>query len=445
MSSPVHVSVVIPVYNARRLAAECVASIFAAATTVEYEVIVVDNGSTPDVEEWLGAEQQRHANLRYLRYAKPLGFAVAVNAGAASARGDVIILLNSDTLVTPAWMDGLYNALVSDASLGAITPLTNSAGDAAQIDLRTVDLSPARALKLVAAKPRPQGIISVAHRLTFFCVALRRSVWTEFGGLDESYAVGNYEDDHLCLRLRVAGYRLGIAAHVFVYHYSNATFRANDVQHDGALRRNAAIFATHARAFALESAQPQPPAFTASIDVSVVVLANPGAALEQTMVSLKNQTVAGFEIVHGSGSAATRTWIAYVSAGDIWYPFHLEALTEALERSAAEAAFSDAWIADAAQHASHPDARRVSDGIPPGTSSSPADDGRLDTSPVARCRTPLGRNAAGAFAAHDLAERERSRGRFGDASRADAAIGAGVGPRVARRCSPPRLSPSPPI
>jgi GT2 family glycosyltransferase/glycosyltransferase involved in cell wall biosynthesis len=364
VSSVVHVSVVIPVYNARQLAENCVASIFGAHTNLTFEVIVVDNGSGPDVEEWLRSSQVRHAALRYLRYPHPLGFARAVNAGVSASLGQIVIVLNSDTLVSPGWMDGLYEALVVDESLGAVTPVTNNTGEAAQIDLRTADLTPVRALKLVAAKPREPGVIIVAHRLTFFCVALRRSVWDEMGGLDESYAMGNYEDDHLCLRLRLAGYRLGIAPNVFVYHYSNATFRANGVPHHDFMRQNAATFAAHARAFAAATPPPQPRASRPSADdVSVVILDGSSAALDKTLVSLENQTVTGFEIVRGSDTKATRAWIAYVSAGDICYPFHLEALKEALNRTASVAVFADPWITDPAGHTAHPDATRIFQGI----------------------------------------------------------------------------------
>ena len=142
------VSVIIPVYNALDLTQQCVESILEAGADLSFEVVVVDNGSEPDMQEWLA----RHPQLRHLHYPEPLGFAKAVNRGAEAAAGEVLIVLNSDTIVSPGWLDGLYNALRSDPALGVLTPVTNLAGEPATIDLRMVNLPPGKALALAAAE-----------------------------------------------------------------------------------------------------------------------------------------------------------------------------------------------------------------------------------------------------------------------------------------------------
>ncbi len=356
------VSVVIPVYNALARAKQCVESIFSAGSTLSFEVIVVDNGSQANVLEWLAAEEQVHAELRHLRYPEPLGFAAAVNAGAAAAEGEVIILLNSDTVVTSGWMEGLDQALQTDPSLGAVTPATNQAGEPAQMDFGTVDLTLAKALLLKRSEPsKAPDILYLPQRITFFCVALRREVWVSTGGLDESYRVGNFEDDDLCLRLRLAGYRLGVARHLFVYHHNNATFHANRISHDAWLTKNTALFATRAREAAEALAPPvrRWPKQTAH-DISVVIHRKAGS-LERTLRSLANQTVEGFEIVlPDSPEVSTRAWTAHISQGDIFYPFHLEALLDVLDRTSSDAVFADAWIAGSENPLPHPDASRRS-------------------------------------------------------------------------------------
>ncbi len=359
------VSIVIPVYNALALTKQCLKSVYEHGAAVSFEVVVVDNGSAADVEAWFRAEENVRANLRYLRYEEPLGFARAVNVGAAASVGDVLIVLNSDTLVTPGWMDALHALLLADPSLGAITPATNHAGEPAQMDYATVDLPAAKALALVAkraAAAKPDAaprLLYLPQRVTFFCVALRREVWESFHGLDERYAVGNYEDEDLCLRLRVAGYRLGVAMHVFVYHHNNATFTANKISHVGWMTRNVAVFAGRAREFAeadpVETAAALRWPRRSAADISVVILPGEGP-LERTLRSLANQTVTEFEIVlPGSAEVATRSWIAYVNEGDILYPFHLEALHEALIRTSMDAIYADGWVKDAEAGRPHPD------------------------------------------------------------------------------------------
>ena len=82
----------------------------------------------------------------------------AVNRGAAAARSEVLIVLNSDTVVTPGWLDGLAEALLMDPSLGAITPSTNHAGEPAQMDFATIDLALPAALAYRGARPKTADI-----------------------------------------------------------------------------------------------------------------------------------------------------------------------------------------------------------------------------------------------------------------------------------------------
>ena len=356
------ISIVIPVYNALALTKQCVRSVYEHGSALSFEVILVDNGSASDVEEWGKQQEREHPNLRYLRYPEPLGFAKSVNTGCAVGTGDVFIVLNSDTLVTPLWMDELYSALMDDPSLGALTPTTNHAGEPAQMDYGTIDLSATKALALVAKRAKTPNILYLPQRLTFFCVAVRRDVWLKFNGLDEAYKVGNFEDDDLCLRLRVTGYRLGVAQHVFVYHHNNATFTANKISHGGWMSKNAATFAGRARSFAEAddiTAATLPWPKRSGHDISVVILPSDGGLLARTLRSLANQTIAEFEVVEPrSGRAPGRSWIAYVHEGDILYPFHLEALFDALERTGQEAVYADGWVMGAESAQAHPDASK---------------------------------------------------------------------------------------
>src|SRR5205085_6691950 len=64
-------------------------------------------------------------------------------------------------------------------------------------------------------------------RLVGFCIAVRTEAFRAVGEFDEGFAVGGFEDDDLCARLEVAGWRLVIAHESFVHHHGNATFEGN--------------------------------------------------------------------------------------------------------------------------------------------------------------------------------------------------------------------------
>ena len=152
-----------------------------------------------------------------------LGFAAGNNAGLAVATGEVLILLNNDTRVSPGWIQGLVRHLQRDPALGMVGPVTNNIGNEARIDVGYAepDDMPAWAARRMAAVV---GQRYDCRSLAFFCVALRREVYQQVGGLDPAFGLGFFEDDDYCNRVREAGWTLAIADDVFVHHHLSASF-----------------------------------------------------------------------------------------------------------------------------------------------------------------------------------------------------------------------------
>ena len=290
-------SIIIPVYNALDFARACLESVYEAPTSVPFEVIVVDNGSTPEVGVWLAREQEQRQHLVVLRFDQPLGFSRAVNEGARRARHDTLVLLNSDTLVTDGWLDGLRDALLSDSRLGVVSPLTNYATNPRQVDLEAEFFHP----REYAAKLRDRKeLIHEPERVVFFCVMIRRALWELLAGLEEGYGVGNGEDNDFCLRTRLAGYRLAVARNAFVFHrQGHATFRANGLDHEAWMARNLLLYCDRASRWARSLELPDRGGKESLPGLSVIVPVKHGqaAGLRDSLTSLANQTVCGFETI----------------------------------------------------------------------------------------------------------------------------------------------------
>ena len=373
-------SIIIPVYNALEFARACLESVYEARTSVPFEVIVVDNGSAPEVAVWLAQEQEQRQNLVVMRFDQPLGFSRAVNEGARRARHDILVLLNSDALVTDGWLDGLRDALLSDSRLGVVSPLTNYVTNPAQVDQEAEFFHP----REYAARIRGRKeVLFEPERLVFFCVMIRRALWELLAGLEEGYGVGNGEDNDFCLRARLAGYRLAVMRNAFVFHQGHATFRANGLDHGAWMARNLLLYNDRASRWARSLELPDRGGKESLPDLSVIVPVKDGQAggLRDSLTSLANQTVCGFETIlvmppgtavsdvvpafdgrlriasivieEGRGdqpaallnaglAAANRQWIAYLPAGDIYYPFHIELMAEVMRRSQVEAVYG-AW------------------------------------------------------------------------------------------------------
>ncbi|HIJ65298.1 MAG TPA: glycosyltransferase [Candidatus Hydrogenedentes bacterium] len=251
MSHPI--SIVIPAFNQVQCCRECVASVLA-NTRRAHQLILVDNGST----DGAGAFFDAIPGATVVHSKTNLGFAGGVNLGLREAEGHVV-LLNSDTLVPQGWLERLERALVRSDDIGMVGPMTNYASGCQLIpdlDLRTLDEISAFAAKL--ARDKARTILDV-NRLVAFCILIRDSVVREVGLFDESFGIGNFEDDDYCVRVLRAGYRLCVAEDCFIFHYGHRTFDALGVTREqlrSLIDENEATFVTkwgefaHARALA---------------------------------------------------------------------------------------------------------------------------------------------------------------------------------------------------
>jgi GT2 family glycosyltransferase len=365
-------SVVVVVYNAPEETMQCLESLANVRVECSHEVVIVDNGSDRKLVERLRAFVERDDSVILNLQPKNVGFARGVNIGVAEASGDIVVLLNSDTVVTDGWLDGLVEAL-DDPRIGAVSPVTNSVGHGPQGDPDALDVRPESANAYALKIANRRELERVPLHLAFFCAATRRADFVLLNGLDESYGLGNFEDDDFCLRLILLGYELAIARHVFVYHRGSATFEGNRLDHGAWLGANADRFLDRSAELAVRrvangsAADRRPRAPLLSIVVrtkdrpqelglalrslanqtdrrfEVVIVndggAEPGASLEAALEGIEHRVVHHAEPVGRSGAlnagveAAKTDLIAYLDDDDIVLPFHVATLLDLWERN----------------------------------------------------------------------------------------------------------------
>jgi GT2 family glycosyltransferase len=228
VASELSVAVVIPSWNSAELLARCLDSL--TDQGAELETIVVDNGSRDGTAELLRERDVAHVSLP-----ENVGFAAAVNLGAARTGAPMVLALNADTVLEPGSAGRLAQVLAAGEGLGGVQPRIlqlepegDSAPERARLYSRGMVLSAdGRAFEEGAGEE--QDARSAARREIFgVCGAaclLRRELFERLGGYDERY-FAFYEDVDLNVRARIAGWRFAYVPEAVVWHLGNATWMA---------------------------------------------------------------------------------------------------------------------------------------------------------------------------------------------------------------------------
>lgn len=239
-------SIVIPVYNQSGLTVKCFSSI-RKYTTIPYEIIWVDNGSSTDhFNLVLRQAKKPNVHTKLIKNAKNLGFVRATNQGISEAEGEYVVLLNNDTEVGYRWDHCLIKPFLTDNSTGIVGPVTNSYlswQEAMNLnhrwDLKLPRFTDGIELysKALYEKNKDKYIDVGKIPLSFFCAAFKRKTFLELGVLDTDFGMGLGDDDHYCAVVRHAGYKLILSLGAFVYHKHRTTFKALKMDVDGMHRR----------------------------------------------------------------------------------------------------------------------------------------------------------------------------------------------------------------
>ncbi len=119
MSNKIDLSVIIVTYNTKEMTLACLQSLYERTEGLNFEVVVVDNGSTDGSAEPLSKMESKYKNFKLIRSSTNLGFGAGNNLGAKAAKGDYLLLLNTDTLFTKNILPHCLDKVRKDDRIGA--------------------------------------------------------------------------------------------------------------------------------------------------------------------------------------------------------------------------------------------------------------------------------------------------------------------------------------
>lgn len=227
------IAVIIPVHGAMDVTRDCLNSVFASIPAGTVVIVVDDASDAPDLVLWLDT-LKRQRKIRLLRHTSNLGFPISVNAGLREAAGlpgqrDMVVL-NSDTVVTPGWLDGLRHAVHADADIGTATPLSNAATIMSYPHARQANPAPVgTVLADLARQAQAANKLATIEIPTAigFCMYVRHECVAETGLFrDDLFAQGYGEENDFCLRARHLGWRHVGVPGIYVAHRGGQSFGA---------------------------------------------------------------------------------------------------------------------------------------------------------------------------------------------------------------------------
>ena len=222
-----YIDIVVPVYNAPEDVRACVDSVLASLRPDVRLVLIDDASPDPAIGRLLAEIAARaHPQVTVLANEKNLGFTGTANRGMRLSRADVI-LLNSDTLVSPGWLDALMHAAATDPAIGTITPFSNNAEICSFPNFCADNHWPSgadpatvqAALQAAAVPTYPDLPTGVG-----FCMYVRRALIDAIGIFDMAFGLGYGEENDFCLRAAKAGWRNVLADNAFVVHTGGRSF-----------------------------------------------------------------------------------------------------------------------------------------------------------------------------------------------------------------------------
>lgn len=246
------VSVIVPTRDRAELLAQCADGVLNHTAYSPLELLIVDNDSVEPETAALFDRLRADPRVRILPAPGPFNFSTLNNLAAAEARGEILLLLNNDiSMLRDDWLDQMV-AQVVRPNVGAVGARLLFPDGTVQHAGVVIGMGGV-AGHLCYGAPGDNGgyyrhLLTPRNvtAVTAACLAIRKAVFEEVGGLDAQRLPVAFNDVDLCLRVRKAGYDIVWTPHAELVHHESASRGDDQIDPEARARFNAEIAAMQA-------------------------------------------------------------------------------------------------------------------------------------------------------------------------------------------------------
>lgn len=225
------ISIIVPTRDSVDLVRTCITSLFQRTDYKNFEVLLVDNGSTdPSALEYFRELQRDHSNFRVVTDNRPFNFSAINNGAVKEAKGELLVLLNNDTeVISSDWLSELAS-IALQPNVGVVGAKLYYSNERLQHGGVILGLGASKVAghmhhNISRSNCGYYGRAVLTQQIsavTAACMMVRKDIYQAVGGLNEDLQVA-FNDIDFCLRVGKAGYRNIWTPHAELYHHESTT------------------------------------------------------------------------------------------------------------------------------------------------------------------------------------------------------------------------------
>ena len=230
------ISIIVPIYNAIDDVKKLLESLSHNFNFNLGEVLLINDCSNNTTTNFLKNYCQKDSKFKLLNNEQNLGFIKTCNKGLKLTDSEIVVLLNSDTIIPQEFAERIVKCFDSDKNIGLASPISSNSNSYYIYQRSRLSLEEMNT-RLRAMHICTYPVIPEAEG---FCFCIRRKVIYKQGYLDEIYGKGYHEEVDFSYKAITNGWKIVLIDDLYVYHKRQATFGAEE--REKLLKQNDRIF-----------------------------------------------------------------------------------------------------------------------------------------------------------------------------------------------------------